>query len=158
MSDSPGHPIQRRRFVGRAASVVGASTLLGAKALYGDDQSRRFCGKPQRAALEARVIAKSWRDPRYLEEVKRDPGRMLSRELHTEIPSGLRIRVVEEQSDLIYLVIPVNPNRLSDKRVSNDELMAVASGIRFDTPCDTVASWMPVWFQSLKYYPRSNDL
>lgn len=158
MSDtSPSDPIQRRQFVTRAASIVGASSLLGASALEGSEV-QEFCGKPQRAALEARVIARAWRDPRYLETLKRDPAAVLARELRTEIPRNVRIQVLEERPDLIYLVMPVNPNHFSEKRVSDRELLGVASGIRFDTPCDSIASMMPAWFMQLEYFPRSRDV
>ncbi len=152
--------IHRRAFVGRAASVVGASSFLGASALHASEggSQAEFCGKPQRAALEARLIARAWRDPDYMERLQRDPKGLLARELRHEIPRGLEIEVVQETPDRIFLVIPVNPNEFSEKRLSEEEFLAVASGIRFDTPCVTVASGMPVWFQQLQYYPRSRDV
>lgn len=157
---SNNEPIQRRAFVGRAASVVGASSLLGASALSAEDGGTQaeYCGKPQRAALEARLIARAWSDPSYAERLKRDPKGMLAQELRHDIPRDLDIEVIEETRDRIVLVIPVNPNEFSEKRLSEGELIAVASGIRFDTPCVTVASGMPVWFQQLEYFPRSRDI
>jgi hypothetical protein len=158
MSDtSPSDSIQRRQFVTRAASIVGASSLLGASALEASEV-QEYCGKPQRAALEARVIARAWSDPRYLQALKRDPAGMLARELRTEVPREVRIQVLEERPDRLYLVVPVNPNHYSEKRLTEREMLGVASGIRFDTPCDSIASMMPAWFMQLQYFPRSRDV
>ncbi|MFW6089671.1 MAG: NHLP leader peptide family RiPP precursor [Gemmatimonadota bacterium] len=157
-SSDASDSIRRRQFVGRAASVVGASTLLGAGALQAGEPSDEYCEKPQRARLEGRLIARAWSDPGYMEALKSNPARMLARELGIEVPGDVRIRAVQETLRELYFVIPVNPNELSEKRISRRELEAVASGIRFNTPCAIPSSMMPGWFHALGYHPRSDDV
>ena len=155
----------RRRFLRRSASVVGAATLGGATTAFassgpGGDQSEASSvqSKPRRSDFEARIIAKAWRDRRYKRRLMSNPREVISREIGTEIPREVNIRVLEEEENTLFFVLPRNPNDYSEKEMSADEAVFLAAGIRFDTPCDSVASTQPAWFVELGYEPRSRDI
>lgn len=152
--------MDRRGFVGRSASIVGAASLAGLVGLDGElgaQTAQDGCGKPRRSVYEGRIIAKAWRDPAYRSALLSNPKAVLERELRTRLPTALKVQVVEERKGLIYMVLPMNPNAYSEKRMDDPELTLLAGGIRFDTPCDSIASLMPAWFYELQFYPRSRS-
>jgi hypothetical protein len=61
-----------------------------------------------RQQLEARIVRRAWKDPEFRELLLRDPRAAVGAELGAEIPEGLRIEVVEERSDLLCIVLPVD--------------------------------------------------
>jgi hypothetical protein len=61
-----------------------------------------------RQQLEARIVRRAWKDPAFRELLLRDPRAAVGDELGAEIPAGLRIEVVEERSDLLCIVLPVD--------------------------------------------------
>jgi hypothetical protein len=61
-----------------------------------------------RQQLEARIVRRAWKDPEFRELLLRDPRAAVGEELGVEIPEGLRIEVVEERSDMLCIVLPVD--------------------------------------------------
>jgi hypothetical protein len=61
-----------------------------------------------RQQLEARIVRRAWSDPAFRELLLSDPRAAVSDELGAEVPEGLRIEVVEERSDLLCIVLPVD--------------------------------------------------
>ena len=166
MSEENG-TVDRRHFLGRSASIVGASSVLGAVGMghlataavaNAKGTEPPPCGNPQRAMYEAGIIAKAWQDEGYKQQLLRNPKGVLSRELGTSIPSNVNVRVVEEDANTLYFVLPRNPNEYAEKKMNAEQLVGVAAGWRMDpTPCDSVASMNPGWFVSMDFNPRSRE-
>lgn len=76
----------------------------------------------ERARLTSRLIAKSWADDGF-------KGRLISNPMDTlraegvEVPAGMTVRVVENTSNVVHLVLPAKPTDLSD-----EDLDKVAGG------------------------------
>lgn len=84
-----------------------------------------------RRDLEARIIAKAWKDPDYKARLTKDPKAVLQDELHAidpsiALPDSLKVQVHEESPDTFHLVLPRNPNDISLGEVLGDNLEAVA--------------------------------
>ncbi|HEY9769499.1 MAG TPA: NHLP leader peptide family RiPP precursor, partial [Coleofasciculaceae cyanobacterium] len=62
-----------------------------------------------RHEFETEIIAKTWKDDAFKQELLSNPKAIYSRELQQELPDGLEIKILEETSNTLYLVIPRNP-------------------------------------------------
>jgi len=65
-------------------------------------------------------------DPGYKKMLKNDPKDVISRQLNTEIPDGIKIKVVEDTPDTMHLVIPYAAPEGAE--LSDSDLEAVAGG------------------------------
>lgn len=84
-----------------------------------------------RRDLEARIIAKAWRDPKYRARLIKSPKAVLQEEVKlidpgVTLPPQLEVSVHEESPTAYHLVIPRNPRDISLGEVVGDELEAVA--------------------------------
>lgn len=85
-----------------------------------------------RQQIEERIIAKSWQDEAFKQELLNKPKAVLSREIGQPLPDDVEIRVVEETPNIVYLVLPMKPiTPEDDAEISEAELDAVAGGICF---------------------------
>ena len=80
-----------------------------------------------RKELEAKVIEKAWADESFKKELMADPHRVLA-QFGLHLPRELEIKVLEESAKVVYLVLPVNQEVLSDEQVD-----AVAGGADWTT-------------------------
>lgn len=81
-----------------------------------------------RMAIQSSLVAKSWLDESFKEELISDPKGVIARELGTEIPEDIEIQVIEETPTTYYLSIPVKPAIGVEGELSDEELEAVAGG------------------------------
>jgi Nitrile hydratase, alpha chain len=83
-----------------------------------------------RAEVERRVIEKSLRDESFRQRLIDDPKGVVEQELGSALPEGVKVMVVEESADTIYLVLP-SASALGDQggELSDRELDAVAGGL-----------------------------
>lgn len=81
-----------------------------------------------RMGIQSALVAKSWLDESFKEELISDPKGVIARELGTEIPEGIEIQVIEETPTTYYLSIPVKPAIGVEGELSDEELEAVAGG------------------------------
>jgi hypothetical protein len=82
-----------------------------------------------RHEFETEIIAKVWKDNAFKQELLSNPKAVYSRELQQELPDGLEIKILEETSNTLYLVIPRNPlNAEVTEDLSEEALESVAGG------------------------------
>jgi hypothetical protein len=62
-----------------------------------------------RKDLETLLIARSFEDERFKQELLTNPKGVIEKELGTELPESLEIKVIEETETALYMVIPKNP-------------------------------------------------
>ena len=84
-----------------------------------------------RRDLEARIIAKAWRDPAYRERLIKDPKSVLQEEVKAvdpsvALPENLQVAVHEESANNYHLVVPRNPREITLGEVVGHDLEAVA--------------------------------
>ena len=72
------------------------------------------------------IVAKAWQDDAFKKRLVSNPSAALKEE-GLEVPSGVQIRIVENTDTLVYLTLPARP---LDGEISDDELAAVAGGMK----------------------------
>ncbi|WP_414581506.1 NHLP leader peptide family RiPP precursor [Scytonema sp. PCC 10023] len=83
--------------------------------------------QPQsRHEFESNLIAKAWKDEAFKQELIENTKAVYERELGQQLPENLKIRVMEETSDTLYLTLPKTPQ--VSEELSEEALEAVAGG------------------------------
>ncbi|MBD2243788.1 NHLP leader peptide family RiPP precursor [Nostoc sp. FACHB-888] len=80
-----------------------------------------------RKDIEAHIIAQSWKDEAYKQQLLNNPKSVIEREFGVQLPSEVKVQVLEENPTTLYFVLPVRPN-LSGAELSDEQLEAVAGG------------------------------
>lgn len=78
-----------------------------------------------RRAVEQALIRRSLEDESFRDKLLANPKATVEQELGRKLPAGLKVQVLEETEDTIYLVLP--PRRMTGE-LSDKELDAVAGG------------------------------
>lgn len=78
-----------------------------------------------RQYLEQQIIEKAWADEKFRTELIASPNKVIEQFLGQALPQSLHIKIIEETSDRLYLVIPVNPEQLPDAVL---DLVAAGAG------------------------------
>ena len=81
-----------------------------------------------RAEMERRLIERSLQDDVFRQQLLADPRAIIERETGTELPEDLRVVVVEETDDTVYLVLPSTSRVGEGGDLTDQELEAVAGG------------------------------
>lgn len=76
-----------------------------------------------RQEIESKLIAQAWQDESFKHELLSNPKTAFENE-GISIPESIEIRVVEETSDCLYFVLPMQPS----EELSDAELESVAGG------------------------------
>jgi hypothetical protein len=79
-----------------------------------------------RKDIEAHIIAKAWKDPSYKQELLSNSKFVLEKEFNTQFPLEVNVKVLEENPQALYFVLPLCPE-ISD--LSEEQLEAIAGGI-----------------------------
>jgi hypothetical protein len=79
-----------------------------------------------RREFETEIITKAWKDRQFKQELLSNPKAVYERELNQKLPDSLQIRVVEEDSNSVYLVLPKAPE--ATEELSEEALEAIAGG------------------------------
>ncbi len=75
--------------------------------------------------MTAKAIARAWSDPVYKAKLLSDPRAALA-EAGVEIPEEVTVKVVENTSDTLHLVLPVAPAQAGE--VSDNDMEKLAGG------------------------------
>ena len=82
-----------------------------------------------REQMERRLIERSLQDDAFRQELLGDPKGAVEEELGTRLPEEVRLVVVEETADTVYLVLPVRSTEAQEAgELSDRDLEAVAGG------------------------------
>lgn len=85
-----------------------------------------------RGQLLDKVIEQAETSPEYYDQLMKDPRGLMSRQLGTAIPATVDIKVLEEDADTYYVVLPYKPKEGAE--LSDSDLEKVAGGF-LDKTC-----------------------
>jgi hypothetical protein len=80
------------------------------------------------------ITAKAVKDPKFREELKKDPASAIEKALGIKLPAGLTVKVVEDSASTVHLVLPHFEGSLSEK-----ELGKVSGGAASTGYCNNTA-------------------
>ena len=87
-----------------------------------------------RAEIERRLVQRGLEDEDFRRRLLDDPKAAVEQELGTRLPEGVQVRVVEESSDTIYLVLPSASAGSQGGELSDQDLEAVAGAGAIPAP------------------------
>ena len=88
---------RRQVLKGLAAAALTTATV-GATAAFADQGSEE--------SLENRIIMRACRDPEFRRRLLANPTAAVAEVLGREFPAGIEVRVVQEEANTVYLVLP----------------------------------------------------
>ncbi|HEY3383783.1 MAG TPA: NHLP leader peptide family RiPP precursor [Vicinamibacterales bacterium] len=91
-----------------------------------------------RGQLLDKIVEQAESNPKYYDQLVKDPRGLMSRQLGTAIPNNVNIKVIEETADTYYLVLPYKPKEGAE--LSDSDLEKVAGGFLDKTCQDSVLS------------------
>ncbi|MEH1770604.1 NHLP leader peptide family RiPP precursor [Nostoc sp.] len=84
--------------------------------------------QPQtRQDIQARIIAKAWKDEAYKQELLTNPKAVIEREFGVEFPADVKVQVLEENPTSLYFVLRMSPLAIAQD-LSEEQLEAIAGG------------------------------
>jgi hypothetical protein len=92
-----------------------------------------------RKRLEQSLIEKATKDHAFRRQLMENPKTIVEQETGITLPDGLKIRVLEEDANSVYLVLPSIMYSWDENELSEAELQQVSGGN--DTECSTW-SWV----------------
>jgi hypothetical protein len=90
--------------------------------------SEAAAGGGARAELERRLIQRSLQDEHFRQQLLSEPKAIIEREIGTQLPERVRVVVVEESADTIYLVLPSASPLVGEGGELSDQLLESVSG------------------------------
>jgi Nitrile hydratase, alpha chain len=83
-----------------------------------------------RAQMERRIVQRSIEDESFRQRLMDDPKGAVEEELGTQLPEEVRVVILEETADTVYLVLPGSTSMAGREGVelSDRDLEAVAGG------------------------------
>ncbi|MEI6455682.1 MAG: NHLP leader peptide family RiPP precursor [bacterium] len=89
----------------------------------------------QKKFLERKIIEKAMKDESFRSRLKSDPRGAIESEMGIKIPQSLKIEIMEEDRDTVYLILPARPVAVDNHELSEVELEAVAGGWTTSSEC-----------------------
>jgi hypothetical protein len=92
-----------------------------------------------RAVIEAKIIARAWKDPEFKSHLLSNPREVLGSYIGRDIPDIVDVKVVEEDKRTLYIVLPPEPT--DEAELSEEQLEAIAGGWGFKLLWTAVCVW-----------------
>ena len=82
----------------------------------------------QRQQLEQKLVEKAMKDGSFRQQLLNDPKEVIESEFGRKIPESIQIKVLEENANTVYIILPqiVVPN--PEMELTDAELYAIAGG------------------------------
>jgi len=103
----------------------------------------------KRHDFQNHIAKKAWTDPDFKQRLLANPRAVISDELSqikegVSIPENVKVTVLEEKPDQIYMVLPVNPGDVTGKPLTEEDLEKIAGGESAATSAVTTAAYLDV--------------
>ena len=82
----------------------------------------------QRQQLEKQLIEKAFKDESFRKQLVENPGAAIEAETGRKIPETVKIKVLEEDPQTVYLVLPDTLGMSGQNELTDEELNSVAGG------------------------------
>jgi len=82
----------------------------------------------QRKQLEQQIIEKAMKDESFRMQLIEDPRFILEQETGMKIPDSFNIKILEEDAQTFYIVLPEKINPETEDELTEAELMKVSGG------------------------------
>ena len=109
-----------------------------------------------RRDAEQQLVESALRDPNFRRLLSNDPKAAIRDELGIAIPSKMDVKVLEETSNTLYLVLPASAARAEEGELSDLELEAVAGGKAATPPVEKPACGGPYTGGTSTQSPTAN--
>ena len=99
----------------------------------------------QKKELEEKLIVKALKNEAFRKQLIDNPKVIIEQEMRMKIPESILIKIVEEDPQTIYLVLPYVPEREEGTELSEIEMENVAGGFSTWPYCtqDDGCVWIP---------------
>ncbi|MEI6435427.1 MAG: NHLP leader peptide family RiPP precursor [Bacteroidota bacterium] len=81
-----------------------------------------------RKQLEQKLIEKAMKDETFRKQLLENPKETIAQESGIKLPESINIRVLQEDSETVYLVLPRTTDRVLEDELTETELASVAGG------------------------------
>ena len=98
----------------------------------------------QRKQIEEKLIAKATKDESFRKNLLTSPRETLETELGIIIPKAVNIKVLEEDQNSFYLILPPIVNPETEDELSEAELEMVSGGYDGGSPEHTIVASCPL--------------
>lgn len=85
-----------------------------------------------RKNIEAHILAPTWKDEAYKQELLSNPKVVIEREFDVQPPAQISVQVVEENPNNLYFVLPTHSDS-SEAELSNEQLDQSLVGLLHQT-------------------------
>jgi hypothetical protein len=82
----------------------------------------------QRQLLEQQLIEKALKNESFRKQLIENPGATIEAETGMKIPETINIKILEEDPQTVYLILPQDPALNTEMELSEAELESVAGG------------------------------
>lgn len=87
-----------------------------------------------RGQLMDKIAEQAQKSPKYFDQLMKDPRSLMAKQLGTDIPASINVKVLQETPDTYYVVLPYAPKEGAE--LSDADLEKVAGGF-LDKTCQT---------------------
>ena len=81
-----------------------------------------------RQQIEQQLIEKAMKDESFRKQLIENPGAAIEAETGMKIPYGMKIKLLEEDHQTVYLILPATNLKNSELELSEAELESVSGG------------------------------
>ncbi len=89
----------------------------------------------QRKEIEPKIIEMSMKDADFRKRLIENPAAVINQEMGSAVPESVTVKVLEEDANTIYLVLPRLVSHSTNFELTDTELQAVAGGYVNDYSC-----------------------
>jgi hypothetical protein len=79
--------------------------------------------------LEQQLIEKAMKDEQFRRQLVNHPRETIEKEMGIRIPENLSIKILEEDINTLYLILPSVPDQESGSDLTEADLQSIAGGI-----------------------------